>query len=606
MKKRIIPLIALVLAFVFVIPFDALAASNIGYVSGVTEAMCKSDYWAGKSKKADKIIMDADEIERYNRLAVDASGTKCFDLEELSTTFNAESYAQSLINSIESDYNSTYYKKTLYIGTELIDKRAYFDSVEDAIRETSWKNDESGTRNLLYGVCTHQADVMSIPSDDIILYSVTDPDSECQLGALKVNDAVVIKQKCDFEGETYYYVIYNHLYGWVNSENIAICSSREEWLDSWKVDVHDDNFIVVTQDKIVTEPSIKVPSTNEVKLTIGAVLKLVPEDEIPANIGERNSFNNYVVYLPTRDEEGNYVKQAALISQHYDVSVGFLPMTERNILKVAFSCLGNRYGWSGMLDSMDCSLYTHDIYRCFGMNIPRNTNWQQNVPNTRISLSGYSDAQKQAILEKLPLGSLLYFPGHTMVYVGSENSVGYVISDTGRLSDPEGELNVVSAYSVIINPLSARRADGSKWLSNLTAIVIPANFEGEKFAPDKGWFNVGEGWYFVKSNGEKATGWLKVDGKWYLFNADGIMQTGWQKDGGKWYYLSNSGAMATGWVKSGGKWYYLNGSGAMQTGWIKLSGKWYYLESNGAMRTADLSYKGKVYKFNSSGACLNP
>ncbi len=605
MKRLTVSVIALALAAVMLLPIDALAASNIGYISGVTSSMCEGDYWANKSKNADEVIMTADEIERYNEAAIEASGTNCFDVEDFTTVYDGEAYAQRLIGSIEADYKT----RKLYIGDELLDNRAYFDTLKQAVNDTCWKNDESGNMYLKYGVCTKQANVMALPTDDVILYSTEDPDSEYQLGALKVNDAVVIKQKCDYQGETFYYVLYNHLFGWVNSKNIAICASREEWLDSWKVDVHDDNFIVVTQDKIVTEPSIKVPSTNEVKLTIGAVLKLVPEDEIPANIGERNRINNYVVYLPTRDENGNYVKQAALISQHYDVSVGFLPMTERNVLKVAFSCLGNRYGWSGMLDSMDCSLYARDIYRCFGMSMPRNTTWQQNVPGTRLLISQYSDEEKMAIIEKLPIGSLLYFYsnlGHVMVYLGTENKTGYVISDTGSLSDPEGELNIMSTYSVIVNPLTARRRDETSWLSNLESVIIPANFEGEKFAPQKGWLHIGDSWSYVNNDGTKATGWAKLSGKWYFFDSEGVMQTGWVKDGGKWYYLKPSGAMATGWVKDGGKWYYLKSSGAMATGWLKDGGKWYYLNTNGTMRTANLTYKGKVYKFNISGVCLNP
>ena len=39
---------------------------------------------------------------------------------------------------------------------------------------------------------------------------------------------------------------------------------------------------------------------------IGTTLKLVPKDDIPEEIAERGPWNNYVVYLPTRDENGNY------------------------------------------------------------------------------------------------------------------------------------------------------------------------------------------------------------------------------------------------------------------------------------------------------------
>ena len=60
-------------------------------------------------------------------------------------------------------------------------------------------------------------------------------------------------------------------------------------------------------------------------------------------------------------------------------------MTENNILNVAFTCLGNAYGWGGMLGNMDCSMYTRYVYRCFGLEIPRNTTWQQKIPGKLVN-----------------------------------------------------------------------------------------------------------------------------------------------------------------------------------------------------------------------------
>jgi hypothetical protein len=168
----------------------------------------------------------------------------------------------------------------------------------------------------------------------------------------------------------------------------------------------------------------------------------------------------------------------ALISQHYSVSVGFLPMTQGNILDVAFSCLGNRYGWAGMLQSYDCSLYTRTIYRCFGFELPRNTTWQQLVPNTKVDLSQMTDEEKEKYIETLPVGSLLYFSGHTMVYVGTVDGVNYVISALGSASDSVGKLNVKSQYCVAVNPLTVRRKNGNTWLNNLiSAVVVVPNYD---------------------------------------------------------------------------------------------------------------------------------
>ena len=75
---------------------------------------------------------------------------------------------------------------------------------------------------------------------------------------------------------------------------------------NYKVNITGKDFLVVTQDNIILEPSTSSKETSEVELKLGTVLKLVPESEIPESVNERATWNNYVVYLPTRNEEGKY------------------------------------------------------------------------------------------------------------------------------------------------------------------------------------------------------------------------------------------------------------------------------------------------------------
>lgn len=107
-------------------------------------------------------------------------------------------------------------------------------------------------------------------------------------------------------------------------------------------------------------------------------------------------------------------------------------------------------------------------------------------------------------------------------------------------------------------------------------------------------------YYYLDSDGYKATGWLYNNSHWYLLSYDGAMLKGWQYTNGAWYYLDESGAMKTGWFKDfNGTWYYLNNNGTMRTGWLIYSGKYYYLNSNGAM-----AYNTNIngYKLGADGA----
>ncbi|MBQ8940978.1 MAG: C40 family peptidase [Firmicutes bacterium] len=432
------------------------SGGNVTYAHGVTGEMAQASYWGGKlGKYADRVLMTADEITKLNAAMLAEPETYMYDLENIEETY----YASPVKREIPTG--------NFYINGEKIDNEKYFGKLSAAIVETGYK----GETKTQYAVITKRANMKDWPEEDIIGYSANDTDDEMQTSSMNVNEPFVIRQKCEIDGKTFYNGYSTNCAGWIPADCVGICSSKEEWLDAWKVDVDSKDILVVTQDKIILEPTVFVPEISEVKLMIGTVLKLVPENDMPASIGDRGTWNNYVVYLPTRDENGKYVRQYALISQHYNVSIGYLPLTQKNVLDTAFTCLGNRYGWGGMLDSMDCSAYTRQVYRCFGLEIPRNTTWQVQIPDHVSDLSAMTDEQKLEFFDTIPVGSLLMFRGHITIYLGKENGMAYVISDTGSVAEIDGELKVLSPMSVIINPLDVRRGNGTTWLNNMIYAV---------------------------------------------------------------------------------------------------------------------------------------
>ena len=119
-----------------------------------------------------------------------------------------------------------------------------------------------------------------------------------------------------------------------------------------------------------------------------------------------------------------------------------------------------------------------------------------------------------------------------------------------------------------------------------------------------GWKAESGAWYYLKSDGAKATGWVTDAGRWYYLDASkgGAMATGWLRYGSSWYYLGADGAMATGWVRGPEGWFYLDGSrgGAMATGWVSDGGSWYYLNSDGALATGWVADAGNWYYLDAS------
>ncbi|MFZ5812348.1 MAG: SH3 domain-containing protein [Thermodesulfobacteriota bacterium] len=96
-----------------------------------------------------------------------------------------------------------------------------------------------------------------------------------------------------------------------------------------------------------------------------------------------------------------------------------LPATPRQIAAVADRMMGQTYGWGGIDDKRDCSAMVRDLFAPFGIYLPRNSSSQAKAGPT-MSLEGLTPAQKEeAILSRgIPFATLVWMPGHIMLYVG--------------------------------------------------------------------------------------------------------------------------------------------------------------------------------------------
>lgn len=464
MKKLFCAALALALAFS---AMGGTAVSAINTAQGVTEEMCSPKFWQDRTFiDKDRVLMTNEEILAVKQAGIDGAGTYMFDIED-SKPVNAYKQAQNLNPAPASG-------KSYYINGQKIDANAYFEEIRTAIHTTCYTETSMEPKYAVTVRCTEMRD---IPTVDVLGYSANDTDDELLLESLTVNEPFQIRTKCVRDGKTFYYGYSLNCPGWICGDDLALCSSKSEWLEAWKGEPQKKDFIVVTTDKIILDKTYLCPNASELMLRMGTVLKLVPKDKIPAVIGERGTWNNYIVYIPTRNDDGTYSKDIAMISQHCRVNVGYPAFTQANILDIAFESLGDTYGWAGWLDACDCSLYMAMVYRCFGIIIPRNAGWQQKVPGTAYDVSAVDDETKFKFIETMPAGTMLFFPGHVMMYLGSENGTGYVISALGTVLESDESTDVKSIYSTVITPLTVRRGKSygyTSWLHNINCVVCVA------------------------------------------------------------------------------------------------------------------------------------
>jgi hypothetical protein len=96
-----------------------------------------------------------------------------------------------------------------------------------------------------------------------------------------------------------------------------------------------------------------------------------------------------------------------------------LALTPIQMAKLARELAGEPYGWGGMGGKRDCSALTRDLFAPFGLWLPRNSGEQAGA-GTFISLKNLPAADKEALIIQhgIPWRTLLWRPGHIMLYIG--------------------------------------------------------------------------------------------------------------------------------------------------------------------------------------------
>ena len=329
--------------------------------------------------------------------------------------------------------------------------------------------DASAEQPLRYAIAVNRTTLHTFPSNEQILDDPADPEFDYQhLTGVRVNEPLVIY--AESADGAFYLVRSICCPGWVPAEDVAVCADRDEWLAAWDFAPEDT---LVVWGTYTTALSLVAPEVSRRLLTQGTTLQRVELPDRNTLVNNRAAYNNHVVYLPVRNDDGSYAKKLCLIAEHAEVSVGYLPMKQENIMKAAFAVLGDAYGWGGMMLADDCSGYVRNIYKCCGLELARNTTWQQKMPVLQLNFTGLSDAQKTAAIRELPLGATLFFSGHEMMYLGCVDDKLYVVSAVSSIMNPDVDGKRQRARDVMINTLDIKRANGNTWLQSLTGADVP-------------------------------------------------------------------------------------------------------------------------------------
>ncbi len=201
----------------------------------------------------------------------------------------------------------------------------------------------------------------------------------------------------------WYLVLTPHFIGWVNSLHIA--KANNIFIQSWR---HYLSHGMIA----ITGVSVGIFNHAHDLVSIAHAGTILP-------LAKKNK-DTYDVVLPIKSFFGVAVIQKGTISNNDSVIMPLSP-TYDNFKIMIGKVMGHLYGWGGYMGYNDCSSELQGIFTAFGMFMPRNS-LQQTQMGELIDLTKYTPKERMDYIIKNghPMMTLVYIPGHIMLYVGNK------------------------------------------------------------------------------------------------------------------------------------------------------------------------------------------
>jgi hypothetical protein len=324
-------------------------------------------------------------------------------------------------------------------------------------------------QNTRYGLIVKRADLRTFPALLRAYRSADDRDIDrFQESALFPGTPVVIAHES--RDRAWWFVVSPAYSAWVEKRFIA-----EGPADQVLGYTRKSPYLVVTGATARTVFTPERPEVSELQLDMGVRVPVIADWPAGTPVNGQHPYTAHVIELPERAGDGTLRFTPALLPRTSDTSADYLPLSRANLLRQGFKFLGERYGWGHSYNARDCSGFVSDVYRSFGVELPRNTRDQAVTPALdRITFTAADDhARRLAVLRTVQIGDLIYIPGHVMMVIGHENRMPYVIHDTTGISylDGTGQVARLVLNGVSVTPLTPLLFARQPLVEHITSIL---------------------------------------------------------------------------------------------------------------------------------------
>jgi len=312
--------------------------------------------------------------------------------------------------------------------------------------------EEYNSDKIEYGIIIEIADLRSVPYSKAArkIDSVHDRFQETQIDH---NELVAILH----EGKNDFLFVQTGFYrGWIDKRKVAIIKqNRKKLYESY----NNDKFVVIT------DPILEVHIENGKSIPVRMGTKL-------QYLGENN--NEYKVGVSCRNSKGEWTPRMGRIIKDEEAivaSAGYLTYNVRNLLKqmLLWNEAITDYSWG----KVDCSEFVRLVFKTFGIDLPRNSGQQSQVAGIIFEINNKNITHEISLrfIRKLPPGSILGWPGHVSLLLGSDENDPVIIQNVSFLvwKNKRTAINRID-----IGPLSGLSLSGKKsFLTKYEFAIIP-------------------------------------------------------------------------------------------------------------------------------------
>jgi len=451
-------LLATGVAPAFAAPAATAPAQDFGGVIALREAYLSPAFWAGRLPDADRVILDSAGIAAQNA-RMRAEDRSLHDLRALPAQL-PRAHVRAAVQALSQWAQKAPYGEDGQPISAVQQRAALANLALEAI---------PAQRATRYGLVTHRAALRTFPTALRVFSRPGDTDIDrFQESALFPGDAVAVLHE-SADGQ-WLFVTSERYSAWIETRYVGIGDAASVLGYG-----RQGPYRVVTGATAFTAHTPEEPRVSRLQLDMGVRLPVLADWPADAPVNGQQAHAAYVVQVPVREADGRLALVPALLPRSQDTAADYLPLTPRNLLAQAFKFLGERYGWGHDYDTRDCSGFVSEIYRSFGVLMPRNTSAQAVSPALdRIAFTARDGkARRQAAVDQLQVGDLVYIPGHVMVAIGHVDGRSWMIHDTagGGWLGADGTRVQAHLNGVSVTPLEPMMAsDTVSYIDRITNI----------------------------------------------------------------------------------------------------------------------------------------